>query len=426
MCVLLNTVDMIVVGQELGENGTSAVSIGGSVAMFINAFINGFCAAAQVIIARMVGAGEKHRISRFVSTICGFIFVSGIVFMAIMLPLTGTMLDLLNTPDEAYDGAYGYSLICLYGIIPIFAYHVISSVVRGMGDSKHPFIFIATACGLNIVLDVLFVSVFKWGVEGAAIATVLAQLISVVFSVLLLVKRREEFELNIKPVDFVRWNGSDLSDFLKLAIPMALNNSAIQVSAMIVNAMTNDFGVSVSAFAGISANINTTANLILGAIATAGAMIIGQNLAAGKVKRVKKSLFVIASITISLALLLNILFLIFPIPLFRIFTKESAVLAIVPSYLPILTMTFIASGIRPVTRALIDGSGNRKINLINALLDAVVARIGFAFIFGVFLDWGYLGFWFGSALAAFVPIIVGIVFYFTGVWKRGVKIRSAE
>ena len=92
MMVLLNTVDMIVVGQKLGENGTSAVSIGGSVAMFINAFINGFCAAAQIIIARMVGAGEKHRISRFISTVCGFLFVAGIVVMGIMIPLTNTIL----------------------------------------------------------------------------------------------------------------------------------------------------------------------------------------------------------------------------------------------------------------------------------------------------------------------------------------------
>ncbi len=89
-------------------------------------------------------------------------------------------------------------------------------------------------------------------------------------------------------------------------------------------------------------------------------------------------------------------------------------------------MTFIASGIRPVTRALIDGSGNRKINLANALLGAIVARIGFAFIFGVFLGCGYLGFWFGSALAAFVPIIVGIVFYFTGIWKKSVKVTGAQ
>ena len=426
MMVLLNTVDMIVVGNELGENGTSAVSIGGSVAMFINAFINGFCAAAQVLIARMVGSGEKKRISRFVSTVCGFIFVCGIAFMAIMLPLAKTMLNLLNTPAQAYEGAYGYSVICLFGIIPIFAYHVISSVVRGMGDSKHPFVFIAIACGLNILLDILFVSVFDWGVEGAAIATVLAQLVSVVFSIGLLIRRRKEFEFSMTMRDFVYWSKGDLSDFIRLAIPMALNNSAIQISAMVVNAMTNNFGVSVSAFAGITATINTTLNLILSAITTAGAMIIGQNLAAGKIKRVKRSLFNVGTLTLSITALFLLAFLIFPIPLFRIFTKEESVLAIVDSYLPILALNFTTVGFLTITRALINGSGNRKINLLNALLDAVVARISFAYIFGILLGWDYLGFWFGSALASTVPLVIGIVFYFSGKWKKSIIVKTEE
>ncbi len=426
MMVLLNTVDMIVVGNKLGENGTSAVSIGGSVAMFINAFINGFCAAAQVLIARMVGSGEKKRISRFISTVCGFIFVCGIAFMIIMLPLAKTMLNLLNTPAEAYEGAYGYSVICLFGIIPIFAYHVISSVVRGMGDSKHPFVFIAIACGLNIVLDILFVSVFDWGVEGAAIATVLAQLVSVVFSIGFLVVKRNEFELTAKMRDFVFWSKADLSDFVKLALPMALNNSAISISGMVINSMTNNFGVSVSAFAGITATINTTLNLILSAITTAGAMIIGQNLAAGKVKRVKKTLINVGMLTLSISAIFLIAFLVFPIPLFRIFTKEESVLAIVESYLPILALNFTTFGFLTITRALINGSGNRKINLINALLDAVVARISFAYIFGILLGWDYLGFWFGSALASTVPFIIGIVFYFTGIWKKSIIVKTVE
>ena len=116
------------------------------------------------------------------------------------------------------------------------------------------------------------------GAGGAAIATVIAQLVSVVFSVILLMKKRNAFELSIKPSDFVKWDKESLSKFLKLAIPMAINNSAIQIAGMVINSMTNDFGVTVSAFAGIRANIATTVDLILGSVATAGAMIIGQNI----------------------------------------------------------------------------------------------------------------------------------------------------
>ena len=418
MMVLLNTVDMIVVGQRLGEAGTSAVSIGGSVAMFLNAFIGGFASAAQVVIAMLIGAGKKKGISSVVSTVCGFIFAAAIVSMVVMIPLTDTMLELLNTPPEAYEGAFEYSRICLFGIIPIYAYHIISAIFRGMGDSRHPLIFITLACGLNIVLDIAFVLGFDMGVGGAAYATVIAQLVSVIFSVSLLVIKRESFELTIKMKDFVCWNKSDLARYVKLAIPMAINNSAIQIALMVVNSLTNGFGVSVSAFAGIRANIATTVDLILGSLAAAGAMIIAQNIAAGKTKRVNGVLLRVGAISLTVAALLTAMFLLFPMDLFGIFSSEAAVLEIVKPYLPILVLSFVSAGLRPVTSSLINGSGNKKINLVIALLDAVVARIGFALIFGVWLDWGYMGFWFGMTLAEFVPILIGIVFYLTGIWKH--------
>lgn len=422
MMVMLNTVDMIVVGQKLGETGTSAVSIGGSVAMFLNAFIGGFSSAAQVLIAMMIGAGDRKRISKFVSTVCGFIFVISIVSMLVMLPLTDAMLHLLNTPSEAYLGAYEYSRICLLGIIPIYFYHIISAIVRGMGDSKHPMIFITIACGLNIVLDIIFVLFLDMGVGGAALATVIAQLVSVIFSASLIIRKRKSFELSIKIRDFCVWSRSDLSRFLKLAIPMALNNSAIQIAGMVINSLINDYGVSVSAFAGIRANIATTIDLILGSLAAAGAMIIGQNIAAGKFKRVNGTLLRVGIISVSVTALIAIAFLLFPLQIFGIFTSEQNVIDMVYPYMPILMLSLFNAGIRPVTRALIDGSGNRRINLIIALLDAIVARIGLALVFGVLLEWGYMGLWFGVTLAEIVPIAIGIIFHFTMARKNICKI----
>ena len=418
MMVLLNTVDMIVVGQRLGEVGTSSVSIGGSVAMFLNAFIGGFSSAAQVIIATMIGAGKHKQISKFISTVCGFIFVIAIISMLLMIPLTDFMLDLLNTPSDAYDGAYEYALICLFGIVPIYFYHIISAIFRGLGDSKHPLIFISVACSLNIVLDIIFVLWLDMGVGGAAIATVIAQLVSVILSIIVLAKKREAFGLTIKIKDFFKWDKKELSRFIKLAIPMAINNSAIQIAGMVINSMINDFGVTVSAFAGIRANITTTIDLILGSVATAGAMIIGQNIAAEKLKRVNGTLIRVAIISLSISAVLIILFLVCPVSIFGIFTKEQAVLELVQPYLPILIFSLINAGIRPVTRALIDGSGNKRINLVVALLDAIVARIGFAVLFGILLKQGYLGLWFGTTLAELVPILIGVVFYFVLVWKN--------
>lgn len=418
MMVLLNTVDMIVVGQRLGESGTSAVSIGGSVAMFLNAFIGGFSSAAQVIIAMKIGSGRQKQISKFISTVCGFIFVTAIASILLMLPFTEAMLELLNTPVEAYQGAYEYALICILGVAPIYFYHIISAIFRGLGDSKHPLVFITFACGLNIILDLVFVLALDMGVAGAAVATVIAQLVSVIFSVFVLVKKRNAFALTVKVSDFYKWDKRELLKFIKLAIPMAINNSAIQIAGMVINSLTNDFGVTVSAFAGIRANIATTVDLILGSVAVAGAMIIGQNIAAGKLNRVNGTLVRVGAVSMSISALLIIVFLICPVAIFGIFTNEAGVLDLVYPYLPILVFALVNAGIRPVTRALIDGSGNKRINLIVALLDAIVARIGLALIFGVLLDWGYTGYWFGTTLAELVPITIGIVFYFVSVRKK--------
>jgi Na+-driven multidrug efflux pump len=119
----------------------------------------------------------------------------------------------------------------------------------------------------------------------------------------------------------------------------------------------------------------------------------------------------------SISALLILLFALFPVSIFSIFTKEAKVLELVRPYLPILIFSLINAGIRPMIRALIDGSGNKRINLIVALLDAIVARIGFAIIFGVLLKWGYMGYWFGTTLAELVPILIGVIFYFVSVRK---------
>ena len=426
MMILLNTVDMIVVGQVLGEAGSSAISIGGSIASFVNVIVNGFAAAAEIQLAHLIGRGQRDRISGFIATVGGFLCMAAIALTALLIPLNGTILHLLNTPAEAYESAYGYSMICLIGTLPIFAYHTISAFLRGMGDSRHPLLFITLACGLNIVLDVVFVIFLDMGVAGAAVATVLAQLVSVVFSLGLLFRQRADFGISFTLRAFLHPDRATLSDYLRLAVPLAIKNSAISVSGMVVASMTNGFGVTVSAFSGIRNTIATTANLVMNCMGSAGSVILGQNLAAGNLGRVRKTMLSVGTVTLGLAAFLSLLFCLFPRTMFGIFTSEETVLALVIPYLPIAVLSFVASGLRPVTRVLLDGSGNRRINLYIALLDAIVARIGFAFLFGIALGLDYWGFWLGSTLAAYVPILIGFVVYLSGAWKRSAPAQKKK
>lgn len=420
MQVVYNMVDMAVVGNVLGKSGISAVSVGGDVTHLLTFIAMGFSNAGQVIIARYIGAKQREKIGRFVGTMSGFLFVSALVLSIAGLIFQKDMLRLMNTPSEAFSGAVSYSTISMSGLVFVYGYNTVSAILRGMGNSKHPFIFISISAVLNLILDIVFVVFLDMGTSGAALATVISQAASFISCVIFLAKKRTEFELNITLSDFIRWNKQMLSELLKLGIPMAIKTASIQISKLYVNSWINSYGVAVSAFAGIANKVSSIANLISMAMNTAGSTMVGQNIAADKPDRVKQILKWLAAITISVAVILSVVIILYPTEIFSLFTTEndSDVLAIAGGYVPIAILLFFGAALRAVMNALINGSGNYKINFATAIFDGIIMRIGLALLFGVALDMKHYGFWLGDALAGFTPFWIGLVFYLTGKWKN--------
>ena len=425
MQVVYNMVDMIVVGKVLGKTGLSAVAVGGDVSHFLTFVSMGFANAGQVIIARYIGAKQRDKIGSFVGTMGSFLMVCALVLSCIALFFQDAILKLMTTPATSYDGALAYSAVCMIGLVFIYGYNVVSAILRGMGDSKHPFIFISIAAVLNLLLDILFVVGFRLGAGGAALATVISQAVSFISCTVFLAKNRQRFELNITKQDFLHWNKAMLWELIQLGTPMAIKSASIQISKLFVNSWINSYGVAVSAFAGIANKVANTANLISGAMNTAGSTMVGQNIAAGEFARVKKILLTIARITLTIAAFMSVLICLFPEEIFGLFTDSSDVdvLAIAGGYVPIAVLLFFGSALRAVMNALINGSGNHRINFATAILDGIVLRIGLAMLFGLVLDMKHYGFWLGDALAGFTPFWIGLVFYMTGLWKKGKKIK---
>lgn len=420
MQVVYNMVDMAVVGNVLGKSGISAVSVGGDVTHLLTFIAMGFSNAGQVIIARYIGAKQREKIGRFVGTMSGFLFVSALVLSIAGLIFQKDMLRLMNTPSEAFSGAVSYSTISMSGLVFVYGYNTVSAILRGMGNSKHPFIFISISAVLNLILDIVFVVFLDMGTGGAALATVISQTASFISCVIFLAIKRTEFELNITLSDFIHWNKQMLSELLKLGIPMAIKTASIQISKLYVNSWINSYGVAVSAFAGIANKVSSIANLISMAMNTAGSTMVGQNIAADKPDRVKQILKWLAAITISVAVILSVVIILYPTEIFSLFTtkNDSDVLAIADGYVPIAILLFFGAALRAVMNALINGSGNYKINFATAIFDGIIMRIGLALLFGVALDMKHYGFWLGDALAGFTPFWIGLVFYLTGKWKN--------
>ena len=417
--VVYNMVDMIIVGQALGKVGTSAVAVGGDISMFLTFVAMGFSSAGQVLIAKLIGARETQKLGRFVGTMTGFMLVCSLVLSAASLLCQDGILRLMNTPAESYEGASRYAAICMVGLIFITGYNMVSAILRGMGDSKHPFVFIGIAAALNVVLDLLFVMGLDMGAGGAALATVISQGVSFICCFIFLLRHREQFSLHLTWSDFIHWDRAMLSSLVKLGVPMALKFAAIQFSRLFVNSWINSYGVVVSAFAGIAAKISSTAVMVSNSLNTAGSTMVGQNLAAGEFDRVKKVVLRVDTITLIIATVVSVALALFPNTIFGLFTQEDAVLAMVPGYLPIAFLLCYGSALRAGMNALINGSGNHRVNLACAILDGIVVRIGLALLFGLALDMKHFGFWLGDALAGFTPFIIGLAFYFSGHWKKG-------
>ena len=422
--VVYNMVDMIVVGKVLGKAGLSAVAVGGDVSHFLTFVSMGFASAGQVIIARYIGAKQRDKIGTFVGTMSSFLLVCAMALSCAGLLCQDILLDLMNTPQEAYSGALSYSTVSMTGLVFIYGYNIVSAILRGMGDSKHPFIFISIAAVLNLLLDLLFVVGFHWGAGGAALATVISQAVSFISCVIFLSKNREQFHLNVQRRDFLHWNREMLGELIRLGTPMAIKSASIQISKLFVNSWINSYGVAVSAFAGIAHKVANISNLISNAMNTAGSTMVGQNIAAGEFERVKKILFAIARITLSIAVIMTIVLWMFPEQIFGLFTEpgDVEVLSIAVGYVPIAALLFFGSALRAVMNALINGSGNHRINFLTAILDGIVLRIGLAILFGLVFDMKHYGFWLGDALAGFTPFWIGLTFYFTGLWKKGKKV----
>lgn len=416
--VVYNMVDMIVIGNVLGKEGISAVSVGGDVTHLLTFIAMGFSNAGQVLIARYIGAGERKKIGRFVGTMCGFLFSCAVVLSVLGIVFQDTMLTLMNTPDEAKAGAVRYATVSMAGLVFIYGYNIVSAILRGMGDSKHPFVFISIAAVLNLILDVIFVIFFGWRETGAALATIMSQAVSFISCVVFLAKNKKGFELDVQIRDFVKWDKEMLGALVKLGTPMAIKTASIQVSKLFVNSWVNSYSVEVSAFAGIANKVSSISNLVSAAMNTGGSTMVGQNLAAGEFGRVKRILKNLAAITLSVASFFSILVIIFPTQIFGIFTKEADVLAIAGKYVPIAVLLFVGGAMRAVMNALLNGSGNYKINFVTAILDGIIMRIGLSVLFGLAVGMKHYGFWLGDALAGFTPFFIGIVYYATGKWKK--------
>lgn len=411
-----NMVDMVVVGQFVGSAGLSAVSIGTDLLHMLTFLAIGFCNAGQVIISQFVGAGDTKSVSKTIGTLFTVILLSSLVLTVVCLFCTNLFLGWLNTPAEAFAQARSYCLVCFAGLFFIYGYNMVSSVLRGMGDSRHPLMFIAIAAVTNLILDLVFVAVFRWGVFGAALATVIGQAVSFIASIILLYRRKEAFGFDFSRESF-KIDKSVLSKLVRLGLPMCLQGAAINFSMMFVNSYINAYGVIASAVTGIGNKLGSITAVVASSLSTAGGAMIGQCLGAGKPERVPRIVYFSWAVDTVFATILTIVTVLWPRQIFGLFNSDAEVLEMAMTYVPCAVLLYYGFAMRAPFFGLINGIGHAKLNLFVGLLDGVVCRIGLALLLGVTLGMGIEGFWYGNAIAGYVPFVIGGIYFASGKWK---------
>lgn len=413
-----NMVDMVIVGQYVGKAGLSAVSVGGDVLNLLTFLAIGFSNAGQVIIAQYLGAGKQEKIGKIIGNLSVFLFGSAIVLSLLTFSVRDIILSWMNTPTEAWDYARSYVTVCTLGLLFVYGYNVISAILRGMGDSKHPFIFIATAAVINLGLDIVFIAGYDMGAFGAALATVIGQGVSFFWGLIFIVKNQNKLGITLD-MDCLKMDGGIMQKLLTLGFPMAIKNAAVMFSKLFVNSWINSYGVIASSAAGIYSKINVISNLFSNAINMSASTMIGQNIGAGSYERVPKILRTAMSITVSVACVLALIILTIPEVIFGMFTTDVEVIEASMILIPMLCALFFGSACRAPSNGLIDGSGNYKLNFFAAFLDGIINRIGFALLFGLVIVKGWSGFLWGDVIAGFTPFVIGVIYYQSGRWKKG-------
>ena len=416
-----NIVDMIVVGQFIGGAGMSAVSIGGDILHLLTFVAMGFSSAGQVIIAQNVGAGEMDRVQKTIGTMFTFLLSISLVISVVCYGIRDLMLGWLNTPAESYAFTMDYTVTCIVGLLFIYGYNIISAILRGMGDSRRPFMFIAIAAVVNIVLDLVFVALCGMEVFGAALATVISQGLSFVIALVYLYRHKESFGFDFRLRSFAI-DRPALSRLLALGIPMAIQSAAINISKIVLTSWINLHGVVYSALSGIYNKINMMIGIVSNSFTTAGSTMVGQNLGAKKYDRVPVILRTVMACTIAISTVLALALILASEPIFALFTSDAAVLATAHILVIPAVLNFYGSATRSMSFSLINGSGNTKLNFAVAIIDGMISRIGIAALLGFVLGMGCQGFWYGDALAGCMPLVIGMCYYVSGKWKLRSKV----
>lgn len=412
---MYNVSDTLVVSWFAGANTVSGVANGGQVTLLAMNFAIGFTVGGTILIGQYFGAGKREELSETIGTMFSVLAIMALILTAVVIIFCDDILTLIQIPEESFSEARIYMIICMCGTVFTFGYNAVAAILRGMGDSKNPLLFVLIAGAINTALDLPFVGLFHWDAAGDAASTVIAQAVSLVLAVVYLGKKGFVFEFRLKNFKICR---EKLKMLIKIGLPNSVQNVVVGLSFLLMMSLVNRYGVYASAAMGIVGKFNGFAILPAIAMSSSVSSMAAQNLGAGFIGRAKKTMFSGIMLALPIGSIFFLLAYFFPEAIMRIFTDEKPVIEEGLRYIKFFSLDYIFVSFTFCFNGLLMGAGRTTFTMINGMMSSILLRVPFALLFGTVLQMGLTGIGLAAPVATIGAGIVGFCYYLTGKWKE--------
>lgn len=405
---LYGMADLFIIGKFGGVADISAVSSGSQVMHMLTVMIVGLAMGATVTIGRYMGADKKREMSATIGNTVTLFMVVAFAATVFLVVLVKPIVNVMATPKEAVDGTVAYLTVCFTGIPFITAYNIISSVFRGMGDSKSPMYFIGIACAANILLDCLFMGVFDMGPAGAALGTTLSQTISVIVSLAVILKR--DTGINLKKSDF-RPKRKYMGKILRIGVPVAIQDGLIQISFILITVIANRRGLNDAAAVGIVEKVIGIFFLVPSTMLASVSALAAQNFGASKPERAKLTLWYATAIAVGYGTIVAILTQFFSENITAIFKNDPTVIHMGGQYLSSYVWDCIFAGVHFCFSGYFCAVGRSELSFVHNIASILVARIPIAYVASLmFADTLYPMGW-AAPIGSIVSVLICVAAY---------------
>ncbi len=416
---LYSIVDAVIVGKFLGKDALASVGASFPIIFTIIALVIGIGSGASVVISQYFGARDFNKVRRAIDTVNIFLLITGIAISIIGILSSRWLFTLLQLPEELLAPAVTYLNIYLVGMVVFFGFNGTASILRGIGDSKTPLYFLIVATILNIGLDLLFVVIFKWGIAGAAWATVISQVFAFTFLIIYINRTHNLVRFAIKGLVF---DWEIFRQSVRIGLPTGFQQTFVAFGMMALMGIVNTFGTDVIAGYTAAGRIDSIAGLPAMSISMALSVFVGQNLGAGKIERIRAGLRAAILIGSIMSIATTMAVWLWGDSIMKIFTNDPNVISVGKEYLIIVSLFYIVFSTMFTFTGLLRGAGATLIPMFITLFSLWLIRIPLAWFLSKQI--GVQGIWWSIPIAWFSGMVFSYLYYKMGHWKNKTVVKS--